>query len=104
MEFIETQVFTRQIVAYPDSEYRELQNLLEKRPAAGKIIHGSAGCRKVRWAVRGKGKSSGARVIYYWRGATSQIVFLYLYLKAEQRDLTNSQVKKLKAAIQGGDL
>jgi hypothetical protein len=33
-------------------------------PAFGDLIRGSGGIRKVRWAVPGKGKRGGLRVIY----------------------------------------
>ncbi|MCD6056408.1 MAG: hypothetical protein K0R12_1370 [Gammaproteobacteria bacterium] len=35
-------------------------------PLSGDLIQGTGGARKIRWAnVPGKGKSGGARIIYY---------------------------------------
>jgi mRNA-degrading endonuclease RelE of RelBE toxin-antitoxin system len=66
VHFIETPVFTRQITTLlDDADYRQLQVTLALKPGAGDIIRGSGGLRKVRWAVRGRGKSGGIRVIYY---------------------------------------
>jgi len=31
------------------------------------IVRGSGGVRKIIWAAKGKGKSSGIRVMYYWK-------------------------------------
>ena len=47
-----------------------LQTTLMKSPAAGDVIEGTGGLRKLRFADvrRGKGKRGGLRVIYYWWG------------------------------------
>ena len=50
---------------WTDDELRALQNHLLENPGAGDLIRGSAGLRKLRWAVAGRGKRGGARVIYY---------------------------------------
>jgi len=66
MIIIETHIFTRKLKALlTDDEYRKLQNELVLRPDAGKIIPGSGGLRKLRWAGSGRGKRGGVRVIYY---------------------------------------
>lgn len=67
MEFIETPIFTRTVTALlSDDEYRELQNELVEDPARGDLIKGGGGIRKLRYAIKGCGKSGGIRVIYYW--------------------------------------
>ena len=63
--FVETPLFTRLIQEYlSDGEYMELQSALAENPEAGRIIKGSGGIRKLRWAVSGKGKRGGLRIIY----------------------------------------
>jgi mRNA-degrading endonuclease RelE of RelBE toxin-antitoxin system len=49
-----------------DERYAALQVFLSNRPAAGDLIRGSGGIRKVRWSGSGRGKRGGLRVIYYW--------------------------------------
>jgi hypothetical protein len=67
MEIIETSSFTKRIQgALSDDEYGRLQQALISDPAAGTLIPGGGGLRKLRWATGGKGKRSGLRVIYYW--------------------------------------
>lgn len=63
---------------------------------------GTGGFRKVRWedTRRGKGKRGGLRVIYYYLTADNQIWFFTLYGKNEMTDLTPSEKKALKQAIQ----
>jgi len=67
MVIIETPIFTKQVLAaLSEDEYRHFQSMLLERPDAGKVMPGSGGLRKVRWAAEGRGKRGGIRVIYYW--------------------------------------
>jgi mRNA-degrading endonuclease RelE of RelBE toxin-antitoxin system len=78
MIIIETPLFTKQLLSnLSDEEYRLFQATLLERPDAGKVIPGGGGLRKVRWGLEGRGKSGGARVIYYWfteRGVTGNLI------------------------------
>lgn len=66
MIIIETSIFTRQVLKLlTDEEYLELQILLINRPAAGQVIIGGGGLRKIRWRQKTRGKRGGVRVIYY---------------------------------------
>jgi mRNA-degrading endonuclease RelE of RelBE toxin-antitoxin system len=68
MEFIEASAFTKYIYTYlTDDEYFGMQSFLFNHPESGKIIPGSGGLRKLRWAMAGKGKSGGLRIIYYFK-------------------------------------
>ena len=102
MVVIETPIFTRRIQAtLSDEEYRLLQNHLVNRPDSGKLMPGSGGLRKVRWAAGGHGKRGGIRVIYYWVVSQEIILLLFAYPKSEQDDLTMDQLKQLKKIIEG---
>jgi len=95
--FVETPVFYRRVQQYmDDDEYGELQMFLAARPDAGRIIKGSGGMRKLRWAGSGRGKRGGLRVIYYWWVAKDRISLLLVYPKNEMDDLTADQLKILK--------
>jgi len=99
VHFIETQVFTKQITSMLDeAEYRQLQVTLALKPRAGDIIRGSGGLRKIRWAVRGRGKSGGIRVIYYLV-AGEEIYFLFAYAKNQQEDLDSGQLRILRNLV-----
>lgn len=96
MRFVETAVFTRGVVSVlNDEQYRSLQLALVLRPEQGALIRGSGGLRKLRWAMPGRGKRGGARVIYYWDGETQTFYMLFAYTKSEQGDLTPEQAKIL---------
>jgi hypothetical protein len=98
--FVETQVFTRQIKELvEDDEYRLLQLRLVANPDTGDLIPRSGGLRKIRLGVTGRGKRGGARVIYYWVTAKSQIYMLLAYAKNAQEDLTEQQLRVLRALV-----
>lgn len=100
--FVELPAFARYRAGYLDDEaFRDLQNELMKNPAAGEVIEGTGGLRKLRFADRrrGKGKRGGLRVIYYWWGVGMQFWLYTLYDKDEMADLTAKQRRDLKAAL-----
>ncbi len=98
--FFETPVFTRQVrELVEDDQYRQLQEALVARPDAGDLIPRSGGLRKIRIAASGRGKSGGARVIYYWVAARDQIYMLLAYAKNAQDDLNQDQLKTLRALV-----
>ena len=76
-----------------------LQLRLVANPDAGDLIPRSGGLRKVRLGVAGRGKRGGARVIYYWVTAKSQIYMLVAYAKNVQEDLTVDQLQVLRALV-----
>ncbi len=101
MIFIETPVFTEDVLALlPDDSYAQLQFALAARPDAGDVILGSGGLRKIRWALPGKGKSGGARAIYYWRVSESQILMLAIYSKGTQANLSDAEKKLLRRIVE----
>ena len=103
MEFIEAPAFTRHLPAYlNDDEYKELQARLGSNPELGDLMPGTGGFRKVRWADarRGKGRRGGLRIIYYHFKSDHRIWLMTLYDKGEASDLTASEKKALKAAIE----
>jgi hypothetical protein len=98
--FLETPVFTRQIrELVGDDQYRQLQETRVARLDAGDLIPRSGGLRKIRIAASGRGKRGGARVIYYWIVAKDQIYMLLAYAKNAQDDLSEDQLKTLRALV-----
>jgi len=103
VEFIETPLFTELVLSYlGDDDYRDLQRRLGLDPEAGEVIPGTGGFRKLRWrdTRRGKGKRGGLRVIYYYLVGDSQIWLFTIYGKGEVEDLSSSEKRALKAAIE----
>ncbi len=65
-------------------------------PRAGDVIQGTGGLRKVRWSSKGRGKSGGVRVIYFYVTAECQIRLIAIYQKGIKDDLTVAERKILK--------
>ena len=96
MVFRETTVFTKQVKELLDAEsYRLLQLRLVADPAAGALMPGTGGLRKIRWQGSGRGKRGGVRVIYYWAAKDGIVLMLLAYPKNERDDLTAAQKKVL---------
>jgi hypothetical protein len=68
-------------------------------PHAGKIVRGSGGLRKLRWAISGQGKSGGIRVLYYWRRSDDEIWLLTAYGKSERDTIPSHILKKIAEEI-----
>ena len=97
MVIIETPVFTRMVTSLlTDEEYRDLQNVLLVNSAAGDLIKGGGGIRKIRFAIRGRGKSGGVRTIYFWAKAKDQIYLLVIYPKSKKDTLTEAETAILR--------
>ena len=100
--FVELPAFERHRAEYlGDEAFSALQRELMRNPAAGEVIEGTGGLRKIRLADkrRGKGRRGGLRVVYYWWEAGMQFWLFTLYDKDEMVDLTSQQRKALKAMI-----
>jgi hypothetical protein len=96
VELIETPTFTRQISALlGDEEYRRFQLRLAGNPAAGSLIRGGGGIRKIRVGKENRGRRGGVRVIYYWAVRRDLILLLFAYSKADTADLTPRQAAQL---------
>jgi mRNA-degrading endonuclease RelE of RelBE toxin-antitoxin system len=99
--FVETPTFTKRILQLLDDEsYAALQAHLVKHPEAGNVIRGGGGLRKIRWAAKGRGKRGGVRVIYYWWIGKERISMLFIYPKNEMDDLSATQLKLLRQALE----
>jgi len=89
MIFVESPVFTEDLPALLSEEgYGEFQEFLAENPTAGDVIQGTNGLRKIRWAVQGRGKRGGVRVIYYHLCMAYQIRLILIYRKGIKDDLS----------------
>lgn len=102
LTFIETKLFTRLAdELLSESELLALQVHLLAQPDIGRVIQGSGGVRKLRWAVPGRGKRGGLRVIYFFRPTHEEIWLLTLYAKNDADDISATALRKIKATIDG---
>lgn len=85
-----------------DEEFAGLQNYLLNCPNAGDVIPGSGGVRKPRWAIDGKGKRGGIRVIYYRRVSEEEIWLITVYAKNEASIISPQILEKSAEEIKHG--
>ncbi len=70
-------------------------NYLAAHPAAGVIMQGTGGIRKLRWSIQGNGKSGGVRVIYYYHNEEMPLFLLSIFGKSEKANLTKAERNEL---------
>lgn len=76
-------------------ENARLINHLAKIPDDGVLLQGTGGIRKLRWAAKGKGKSGGVRVIYYFHNQAMPLFLLTVFGKSEKANLTQAEANEL---------
>lgn len=102
LSFIETKLFSRLLSEYmTDEEYSRLQHVLNENPETGDLVPGSGGVRKMRWALSGRGKRGGLRVIYYAQTRQGQIWMLTLYAKNVMDKIPPGVLRQIKDEIDG---
>ena len=69
-------------------------------PLAGDLIPGAEGARKVRWAVSGRGKRGGVRVIYFNRLANGEIWLLLIFGKSVRENIPAHVLRQIKEEIE----
>jgi hypothetical protein len=88
---VETPEFIKAIRGLLDDvERASLVEYLATNPVAGDLIPGTGGVRKLRWALEGRGKRGGARVIYYYHNTDVPLFALTAYAKNEQANLSQA--------------
>jgi hypothetical protein len=96
---VETPTFLRSAAqaGMSETEVVQLIDYLATNPDVGDEIVGTGGCRKVRVAGRGKGKSGGYRIITFFSGPALPLFLFYAYSKADRNDLDGKQRNSLRA-------
>lgn len=83
-----------------DSEgMHQLEMNIAASPEAHPILKGLKGVRKARFALPGRGKSGGGRLIYYFASGTT-IYMMTAYPKNERDDLSPDQRRSILAIIE----
>jgi mRNA-degrading endonuclease RelE of RelBE toxin-antitoxin system len=101
--FIETRLFTKLVLDYlSDEDYLALQQALMVDPDAGRVIPGSGGVRKLRWAAPGRGKRGGYRIIYYVRRAYGVIWMLTMYPKNVAENIPAHVLRQIRKEVEDG--
>ena len=82
-------------VCLTNDERIEAINMIAANPECGDIVSGGGGIRKVRFAIGGRGKSGGVRIIYYFHNERVPVFLLAVFAKNEQSNLTRAETNLL---------
>jgi hypothetical protein len=98
---IETQTFqsTAREAGISD-EFREfIVTTISEDPMMGDLMPGTGGCRKSRFAGRGKGKSGGYRVVHYNGPDDVPVLLLAVIDKGERDNLDKGERNALRVRV-----
>lgn len=98
---VETPEFIKQAKeCLSDRERQNFINFIAENPLKGDLIQNTGGARKIRWqADQHKGKSGGARIIYYFYDEDIPIFLFTAYKKNQKIDLTAAEKIALRKVI-----
>lgn len=100
--FLETQEFTKNWVnlGLGDQDLRRLELEILRNPKVGRVIRGTGGLRKLRFAFDNMGKRGSARVCYVDFPAKETVYLVTVYPKSEKDSLTRAECKNIRKLIQ----
>ena len=99
---IETPIFQSMVASvWSEAEAEEFVLFISENAQSGEVIPQTGGLRKVRWSRAGMGKQGGARVIYFTRLASGEVVLTAVYAKAKFDNMPAAVLKSWKEAFDG---
>jgi mRNA-degrading endonuclease RelE of RelBE toxin-antitoxin system len=109
-EIVSLSGYESQVSALLNEEERmAMEFCIACAPEHHPVIPGAGGFRKARWARRGKGKSGGFRVIYFFLAGPGRIYMASIYAKSRKQTLSAVDRKvlarlaaQIKKAAKGG--
>jgi len=84
-----------------DDEQNDIVSKISKEPTAGALMEGTGGCRKLRFAGKGKGKRGGFRTVHYYAGDDVPVLLLALIDKGEAENLSKAERNELRLELAG---
>jgi mRNA-degrading endonuclease RelE of RelBE toxin-antitoxin system len=92
---IETPTFQKEAAkVWTEAERMDFIAWIAENPTAGDVIPGAEGARKVRWAVQGKGKRGGVRVIYFNLSDDELVLLVAVYAKADKANMLPKEIER----------
>ena len=80
-----------------EEEVSDVVDFLAVNPTAGDPIVGTGGCRKLRVAGQGKGKSGGYRTITFYSGEDMPVFLITVFSKGMRSNLSKAERNRLRS-------
>ena len=80
-----------------EAELAALERMIAVDPTVGELIVGSGGCRKVRLAGKGRGKSGGYRVVTFFAHAARPVYLVAMLAKGRRENFDAREVAAMAA-------
>ena len=102
MRLLHTVAFTRTFLSQAhdegmgESEMEALVRTLSSKPDTGDLIVGSGGCRKLRIARVGGGKSGGFRVVIYFARRDMPVYAIAVLAKNARATFSSEEIRMMK--------
>lgn len=102
MQIVRTRTFEKSLkkLGASETDIAALEEEIAANPQAGDVIPGLGGARKIRFAMKGKGKRGGGRAIYLVIVLKDVAYLLLAYGKSEKEDLTGAERRMLAGVIE----
>lgn len=96
---IETEFYLRDAknAGMSEDEMTAAVDFVAADPEAGDVMQSTGGVRKARLAGRGKGKSGGYRIVWYFGGGDIPVFLLTVFGKGEKANLTQGERNALRS-------
>ncbi|MEP7365278.1 MAG: type II toxin-antitoxin system RelE/ParE family toxin [Acidobacteriota bacterium] len=95
-EIVSLPAYESEVSALMDEDERlAMEYFIACAPERHPLIPGAGGFRKARWALGGKGKSGGARVIYFYIAEPRRVYMARIYAKSRQENLSAGDKRAL---------
>jgi hypothetical protein len=83
-----------------EAEQEAVVEMIARDPTCGVLIEGTGGVRKVRFALGGRGKSGGARVVYFFHNETIPVFLLSIFAKNEKQNMSKAEINALARIVE----
>jgi hypothetical protein len=77
-------------------EMKAAVDAVARDPRTGDLIVGSGGCRKIRVAGKGRGKSGGYRVVTFYAGSDVPVFLLAVLAKGSRANFSRAEQRAMK--------
>lgn len=88
-----------------EAEMKAAVDVVAANPETGDLIVSSGGCRKIRIAGKGKGKSGGYRIVTYYCGSAAPVFLIAVLAKGSRANFSkaerNAMAKMTKTIAKG---